>query len=86
MSSGAVGAASAGRTEYEPEGEPSGQCPCGAFFKTLKAEADKAEGRQTKEEVRVEVCEYIEPYYNKRRRHSALGYAIPIALTQYGTA
>ncbi|MDR2792628.1 MAG: integrase core domain-containing protein, partial [Treponema sp.] len=57
-----------------------------SFFKTLKAEADKVEGRHPKEEVRVEVFEYIEPYYNKRRRHSALGYAIPIALTHYGTA
>ncbi|MDR2793025.1 MAG: integrase core domain-containing protein, partial [Treponema sp.] len=57
-----------------------------SFFKTLKAEADKAEGRHSKEEVRVAVCEYMEPYYNKRRRPSALGYAIPIALTHYGTA
>jgi transposase InsO family protein len=57
-----------------------------SFFKTLKAEADKVEGRHSKEEVRVEVFEYIELYYNKRRRHSALGYAIPIALTHYGTA
>jgi transposase InsO family protein len=56
------------------------------FFKTLKAEANQAEGRQTKEEVRVEIFEYIEPYYNKRRRHSAFGYAIPIALTHYGIA
>ncbi|MDR2792845.1 MAG: integrase core domain-containing protein [Treponema sp.] len=63
-----------------------GQCLCGEFFKTLKAEVDKVEGRHSKEEERVEVCEYIERYYNKRRRHSALGYAIPIALTHYGTA
>jgi transposase InsO family protein len=45
------------------------------FFKALKAETDKVKGRQTKEEERVAVFEYIEPYYNKRRRHSALGYA-----------
>jgi putative transposase len=57
-----------------------------SFFKTLKAEADKVEGRHPKEEERVEVFEYIEPYYNKRRMSTALGYAIPIALTQYGTA
>ncbi|MDR2792340.1 MAG: integrase core domain-containing protein [Treponema sp.] len=86
MSSGAVGAASAGRTEYEPEGEPLGQCLYGAFFKALKAEADKVEERRTKEEVRVAVCEYREPYYNTRRRHSALGYAIPTALTPCNTA
>jgi transposase InsO family protein len=57
-----------------------------SFFKALKAEADKVEGRHPKEEERVEVCEYIEPYYNKRRRHSALGYTIPIALTHCNTA
>ncbi|MDR2792707.1 MAG: integrase core domain-containing protein, partial [Treponema sp.] len=56
------------------------------FFKTLKAEADKVDGRQTKEAERVEVCEYMEQYYNKRRRHSALGYAISIALTHCSTA
>jgi transposase InsO family protein len=46
------------------------------FAHTLKAEVDKVEGRQTKEEEWVEICEYMELYYNKRRRHSALGYAI----------
>jgi transposase InsO family protein len=56
------------------------------FFKTLKAEVDKVEGRHTKEEVRVEVFEDMELYYNKRRRHSALGYAILIALTYCNTA
>jgi transposase InsO family protein len=57
-----------------------------SFFKTLKAEVDKVERRHTKEEVRVEVFEYREPYYNKRRRYSALGYAIPIALTRCNAA
>ncbi|MDR2808544.1 MAG: integrase core domain-containing protein [Spirochaetaceae bacterium] len=57
-----------------------------SFFKTLKAEADKVEGKHPKEEVRVEVFEYMELYYNKHRRHSAFGYAIPIALTHCNTA
>jgi transposase InsO family protein len=56
------------------------------FFKTLKTEVDKVEGMHTKEEVRVEVCEYMELYYNKRRRHSALGYALPIAVTPCNAA
>ncbi|MDR2792600.1 MAG: integrase core domain-containing protein [Treponema sp.] len=68
------------------KGNRRGNACAERFFKTLKAEADKAEGRHSKEEVRVEVFEYIELYYNKRRRHSALGYAIPIALTHYSTA
>ncbi|MDR2798735.1 MAG: integrase core domain-containing protein [Treponema sp.] len=56
------------------------------FFKMLKAEVDKVEGRHTKEEVRVEVFEYMELYYTKRRRDTAFGYAIPIALTHCNTA
>jgi len=51
------------------------------FFKTLKWELDILNGKHTKQEVRTGVFEYIEIYYNRRRRHSAIGYAIPIALT-----
>ena len=51
------------------------------FFKTLKWELNVLNGKYTKREVITEVFEYIETYYNRRRRHSALGYAIPIALT-----
>jgi transposase InsO family protein len=51
-----------------------------SFFKTLKAELDVLEGNHSVKEVRTAVFEYIESYYNRCRRHSALGYAIPIAL------
>jgi transposase InsO family protein len=51
-----------------------------SFFKTLKWELDVLEGRHTKGQVRTAVFEYIEIYYNKKRRHSALGYATPVAL------
>jgi transposase InsO family protein len=52
-----------------------------SFFKTLKAELDMLEGKHSIKEVKAAVFEYIEIYYNRCRRHSALGYAIPIALT-----
>ena len=52
-----------------------------SFFKTLKWEQEKLDGKQNKQEVRSVVFEYIEIYYNRKRRHSTLGYAIPIALT-----
>ena len=52
-----------------------------SFFKTLKWELDILNGKHTKQEVKSGVFEYIEMYYNRRRRHSAIGYAIPIALT-----
>jgi transposase InsO family protein len=52
-----------------------------SFFKTLKWELTVLEGKHTKGEVKTTVFEYIEIYYNKKRRHSALGYAAPAALT-----
>jgi transposase InsO family protein len=52
-----------------------------SFFKTLKAELDVLDGNHNFKEVQIGVFEYIEIYYNRCRRHSALGYAIPIALT-----
>ena len=51
-----------------------------SFFKTLKVELDDLKRRCSKNHIRTSVFEYIEVYYNRRRRHSALGYAIPIAL------
>ena len=56
------------------------------FFKTLKWELDILDGKHKKEEVRTAVFEYIEMYYNRRRRHSALGYATPLALTPISAA
>jgi len=53
-----------------------------SFFKTLKRDLDVLDGRHSKQEVSSAIFEYIEIYYNRRRRHSALGYAIPMALTQ----
>ena len=52
-----------------------------SFFKTLKWELDALNGKHTKQEVKLAVFEYIEMYYNRRRRHSAIGYATPLALT-----
>jgi putative transposase len=52
-----------------------------SFFSTLKAEcatgvyASRAEARQT-------IFEYIEVWYNRQRRHSALGYHSPEAFEQ----
>jgi transposase InsO family protein len=52
-----------------------------SFFKTLKWEVDVLEGKHNKGHVKTAVFEYIEIYYNQKRRHSALGYATPVALT-----
>ena len=52
-----------------------------SFFKTLKAELDILEKGGSARQIKTAVFEYIEAYYNRCRRHSAIGYAIPIALT-----
>jgi len=52
-----------------------------SFFKTLKTELDISKRRYSAKQIKAMVFEYIEAYYNRCRRHSSLGYAIPIALT-----
>jgi len=52
-----------------------------SFFKTIKTELDILKKGGSAIEVKTAVFEYIEAYYNRCRRHSAIGYAIPIALT-----
>jgi transposase InsO family protein len=52
-----------------------------SFFKTLKTELDVLKKGGNVKQIKTAVFEYIEAYYNRRRRHSAIGYAIPIALT-----
>ena len=52
-----------------------------SFFKTLKTELDILRGRHNSDQVQTAIFEYIEVYYNRCRRHSALGYATPLAYT-----
>jgi len=51
-----------------------------SFFATMKTELYDLNRRCTKNQIKTAIFEYIEIYYNRRRRHSALGYAIPVAL------
>jgi len=48
-----------------------------SFFSTLKAELAEQMEFETKEEARRAIFEYIEVFYNRKRRHSALGYQSP---------
>jgi transposase InsO family protein len=48
-----------------------------SFFKTLKAELETLTGKFSMTEVRQSVFMYIETYYNRVRRHSAIDYAVP---------
>ena len=48
-----------------------------SFFATLKRELVAGAAWSTRDEARTAVFAYIETWYNRRRRHSALGYRSP---------
>lgn len=49
-----------------------------SFFSTLKAELVHRTDYVSRDHARASVFEYIEVFYNRRRRHSALGYVSPV--------
>ncbi len=50
-----------------------------SFFSTLKTERTADKTYRTRDEARADVFDYIERFYNPRRRHSTLGYISPVA-------
>ena len=51
---------------------------CESFFATLECELLDRRRFRTQAEARIAVFEFIEGFYNPRRRHSAIGYLSPI--------
>jgi putative transposase len=49
------------------------------FFKSLKAELIWRQQWQTRRQVEGALFQYINGFYNPRRRHSALGWKSPLA-------
>lgn len=49
------------------------------FFKTIKAELIWRQSWQTRRAAEIAIFEYINGFYNPRRRHSALGWKSPVA-------
>jgi putative transposase len=49
-----------------------------SFFHTLKVELVHRERYLTRHMAQSSIFEYIETYYNRQRKHSALGYRIPM--------
>ncbi|MBL4885365.1 MAG: IS3 family transposase [Planctomycetaceae bacterium] len=56
--------------------------PMESFFATLKKELTHHERYRNRQEVRRSLFEYIETFYNRIRKHSALGYKSPIQFEQ----
>ena len=48
-----------------------------SFFETLKRELVDGCVYRSHEEARQAIFEYVEVYYNRKRRHSSLGYLTP---------
>jgi len=49
-----------------------------SFFSSLKTERTARKVYRTRDEARADVFDYIERFYNPRRRHSTLGYLSPV--------
>lgn len=73
-------AASGAHVSLSRPGNCYDNAPVESFWGTLKLELGINDGRvfESKEDARAVVGEYIERFYNRRRRHSTLGYASPV--------
>ena len=49
-----------------------------SFFSSLKIERTDRKTYRTRDEARADVFDYIERFYNPRRRHSTIGYKSPV--------
>jgi len=65
------------RASMSRKGNCWDNAPTESFFNSLKNERTHHARYATRAEARQDTFEYIELFYNRRRRHSALGYVSP---------
>ena len=53
-----------------------------SFFSSLKTERTAHKLYRTRDEARADVFDYIERFYNPKRRHSTIGYLSPMEFEQ----
>jgi putative transposase len=53
-----------------------------SFFSSLKTERVNRRVYRTRDDARADVFDYVERFYNPRRRHSTLGYLSPAEYEQ----
>lgn len=53
-----------------------------SFFSSLNTERTARKVYRTWDDARADVFDYIERFYNHRRRHSTLGYLSPVEFKQ----
>lgn len=70
------------RHQIRPSMSRKGDCwdnaPMESFYRTLKVELVYWRDYQTRHEAQRSIVEFIETFYNRRRRHSTLGYVSPV--------
>jgi putative transposase len=49
-----------------------------SFFSSLKTQRIARKKYRTREDAKADVFDYIECFYNAKRRHSAIGYMSPV--------
>jgi transposase InsO family protein len=60
------------------ESEHCSDAPMESFFKTLKVERIDQTRYETRAQARLDIVNWIEGYYNRRRLHSSTGYRTPV--------
>lgn len=55
-----------------------GRAAMESFFSTLKTERLSKKHYRTRDDLRADVFDYIEGFYNPRRRHYTIGYISPV--------
>jgi putative transposase len=68
------------RASMSRKGDCYDNAPMESFFHTLKTELVHHQHYATREEARHDIFAYIEGFYNRTRRHSAIGYLSPIEM------
>lgn len=68
------------------KGDPYDNAVAESFFRTLKVELVYRWRFRTRAEAKAVIVEYIELFYNRRRRHSSLDYLSPAEYEELGLA
>jgi transposase InsO family protein len=62
----------------EPIGNVWDNAAMESFFSSLKTERTSSKTYRTRNEAKADVFDYIERFYNSKRRHSTIGYLSPM--------
>jgi putative transposase len=68
--------------QLEPLGQRWDNAAMESFFSSLKIERVARKIYRTRDQARADVFDYIERFYNPRRRHSTIGYLSPMEFEQ----